>query len=51
MGRLICEDEVAEFFRRFGFELILEAEMPTVLRPKWDIFRPTGGSLNLMRRG
>ena len=48
---LICEDEVVEFFRRFEFELILEAEMPTGLRPKWDIFRPADGSLNLMRRG
>ena len=48
---LICEDEVVEFFRRFEFELILETEMPTALRPKWDIFRPADGSMNLMRRG
>ena len=48
---LICEDEVVEFFRRFDFELILEAEMPTGLRPKWDFFRPADGSMSLMRRG
>ena len=48
---LICEDEVVEFFRRFDFELILEAEMPTRLRPKWDFFRPADGSMSLMRRG
>ena len=48
---LICEDEVVEFFRRFEFELTPEAEMPSGLRPKWDIFRPAAGSMNLMRRG
>ena len=47
---LICEDEVVEFFRRFGFELTPEAEMPEGLRPKWEFFRPTDGSINLMRR-
>ena len=48
---LICEDEVLEFFRRFGFESIPEAEMPPGLRPKWEFFRPAGGSMNLMKRG
>lgn len=48
---LICEDEVVEFFRRFEFELTPEAEMPSGLRPKWDIFRPAASSMNLMRRG
>ena len=48
---LICEDEVVEFFRRFGFEVAPEAEMPEGLRPKWEFFSTAEGSINLMRRG
>ncbi len=48
---LICDDDVVEFFRRFWFELILEAEMPTGLRSKWDYFRSPAGTMNLMKRG
>ena len=48
---LICDDDVVEFFRRFGFDLLPESDMPDGLRPKWDYFRSPTGSMNLMRRG
>ncbi len=48
---LICEDEVVEFFRRFEFSLHPESDMPDGLRPKWDYFCSSAGSMNLMRRG
>jgi amino-acid N-acetyltransferase len=48
---LICDDDVVEFFRRFGFDLLHESDMPDGLRLKWDYFRSPTGSMNLMRRG
>ena len=48
---LICEDNVVEFFHRFGFLGILEREMPAGLRPKWDYFADLAGPMNLMLRG
>jgi len=48
---LICEDSVVDFFRLFGFECILDREMPAGLRPKWDYFADLAGPMNLMLRG
>ncbi len=48
---LICEDDVVEFFRRFEVSLHPESDMPDGLRPKWDYFCASAGSMNLMRRG
>lgn len=47
---LICEDNVVDFFRRFGLERIPESEMPEGLRPKWDFFCSQAGAMNLMLR-
>ncbi len=47
---LICEDNVVDFFHRFGFVGILETEMPAGLRPKWDYFAGLAGPMNLMLR-
>jgi N-acetylglutamate synthase-like GNAT family acetyltransferase len=48
---LICEDDVVEFFSRFGFSLLPESDMPDDLRPKWDYFCSPSAPMNLMRRG
>lgn len=45
---LICEDDVIDFFGRFGFLLVPVEKMPAGLRPKWDHFRSLADSLNLM---
>jgi N-acetylglutamate synthase-like GNAT family acetyltransferase len=47
---LICEDDVVDFFRRFGFELIPVSEMPLGLLPKWQHYAAQPGHLNVMRR-
>jgi len=47
---LICEDDVVDFFRRFGFELIPLSEMPLGLTPKWEHYASQAGHLDLMRR-
>ena len=47
---LICEDDVVEFFRRFGFKLIPPWEMPSGLLPKWKRYTALGGHINVMRR-
>ena len=48
---LVCEDQVVEFFRRFGFRLIPPEEMPHGLRPKWQYFASRVGLMNVMVRG
>ncbi len=47
---LICEDNVVDFFRRFGFGLIPETDMPAGLRPKWEYFAAVAGRMNVMWR-
>ena len=47
---LICEDNVVDFFRRFGLERIPETGMPEGLRPKWDFYLSQAGAVNLMLR-
>lgn len=47
---LICEDDVVEFFRRFGFDLIPMSEMLPGLRSKWERYVAEVGHLNVMRR-
>jgi N-acetylglutamate synthase-like GNAT family acetyltransferase len=47
---LICEDDVVEFFRRFGFQLLSSSEMPSGLLPKWRRYVAQVSHLNLMRR-
>ena len=48
---LICEDNVVDFFRRFGFGLIPQTDMPAGLRPKWEYFAALTGHMNVMWRG
>ena len=45
---LICEDNVVDFFRRFGFGPIPETDMPAGLRPKWEHFCALAGRMNVM---
>ena len=47
---LMCEDDVVDFFRRFGFVLIPMSEMLTGLRPKWQRYVAQLGHINVMRR-
>lgn len=47
---LICEDQVVGFFRRFGFRIIQTSQMPSGLGPKWQRYRATATTLNLMLR-
>jgi len=47
---LICEDNVVDFFRRFGFGLIPETDMPVGLRAKWEYFAALAGHMNVMWR-
>jgi N-acetylglutamate synthase-like GNAT family acetyltransferase len=47
---LICEDDVVEFFRRFGFEVVPLSEMPQGLAPKWQYYAAQVSHLNVMRR-
>ena len=48
---LVCEDNVVEFFRRLGFRLIPQEDMPDGLRPKWQYFVGRLGTMNVMVRG
>ena len=47
---LICEDDVVDFFRRFGFVLIPMSEMLSGLRSKWESYVAQLGHINVMRR-
>jgi N-acetylglutamate synthase-like GNAT family acetyltransferase len=47
---LICEDDVVDFFRRFGFDLIPTSEMLPGLQSKWERYVAEVGHLNVMRR-
>lgn len=47
---LVCEDHLVEFFRRFGFRLIPQEDMPDGLRPKWQYFASRVGVMNVMVR-
>jgi N-acetylglutamate synthase-like GNAT family acetyltransferase len=47
---LICEDQVIEFFRRFGFGLIPPSEIPPGLESKIARYRSESGHINVMRR-
>ncbi len=48
---LICEDDVVDFFRRFGFGLIPISKIPAELLPKWQRYAAGVDHLNLMRWG
>jgi N-acetylglutamate synthase-like GNAT family acetyltransferase len=47
---LICEDEVIDFFRRFGFDLVPMSEMMPGLQSKWERYIAEVGHLNVMKR-
>lgn len=47
---LLCEDDVVEFFRRFGFMLIPMSRMLTGLQSKWERYLAEAGHINVMRR-
>ena len=47
---LVCENNVVDFFRRFGFELIPVSEMLPGLRSKWEHYYTELGHMNVMRR-
>ncbi len=47
---LLCEDEVVEFFRRFGFGLMPMSTMLTGLQSKWERYLAEAGHINVMRR-
>ena len=47
---LICEDDVVDFFRRFGFGLIPNTEMLAGLQSKWERYVAKTGHINVMRR-
>ena len=47
---LICEDDVVDFFRRFGFDLVPMSEMMPGLQSKWERYIAEVGHLNVMKR-
>ena len=47
---LICEDDVVDFFRRFGFHLMPMSEMLSGLQTKWQRYVTQLGHINVMRR-
>ena len=47
---LMCEDDVVDFFRKFGFALIPMSEMLTGLQAKWQHYVDQLGHINVMRR-
>ena len=47
---LLCEDDVVEFFRRFGFVLIPMSKMLAGLQSKWERYLAEAGHINVMRR-
>ncbi len=47
---LICEDDVVDFFRRFGFVLIPMSGMLSGLESKWERYVAQLGHINVMRR-
>ncbi len=47
---LICEDDVVDFFRRFGFVLIPMSGMLSGLQSKWQRYVAQLGHINVMRR-
>jgi len=47
---LMCEDDVVDFFRKFGFALIPMSEMLTGLQSKWQRYVDQLGHINVMRR-
>ncbi len=47
---LLCEDDVVEFFRRFGFMSIPMSKMLTGLQSKWERYLAEAGHINVMRR-
>lgn len=48
---LLCENDVVDFFRRFGFDLISTSEMLAGLQTKWERYIAQVGHINVMRRG
>ena len=47
---LICEDDVVDFFRRFGFVLIPMSEILTGLQSKCQHYMTQFGHINVMRQ-
>ena len=47
---LICEDDVVEFFRRFGFDLVPMSERVSGLQSKLERYIAEVGHINVMRR-
>ncbi|HEU0020780.1 MAG TPA: GNAT family N-acetyltransferase, partial [Dehalococcoidia bacterium] len=47
---LICEDQVIEFFRRFGFGLIPMSQILPGLESKIARYAAEAGHINVMRR-
>ena len=47
---LMCEDDVVDFCRRFGFVLIPMSEMLSGLQSKWQRYVAQLGHINVMRR-
>ncbi len=47
---LICEDDVVDFFQRFGFVPIPMSGMLTGLQSKWQRYVAQLGHINVMRR-
>jgi N-acetylglutamate synthase-like GNAT family acetyltransferase len=47
---LICEDDVVDFFHRFGFDLVPMSEMLPGLQSKWERYVAEVGHLNVMKR-
>jgi N-acetylglutamate synthase-like GNAT family acetyltransferase len=47
---LLCEDNVVDFFRRFGFDLVPMSEMVAGLQSKLERYVAEVGRINVMRR-
>ena len=47
---LLCEDDVVEFFHRYGFELIPSRAMPPGLATKREHYASVANRINIMRR-
>lgn len=47
---LICEDEVVDFFRRFGFDLVHMSEMVAGLQSKLERYIAEVERINIMKR-
>ena len=47
---LLCEDNVVDFFRRFGFDLVPMSEIVAGLQSKLERYVAEVGRINVMRR-